>query len=130
MGKMELGQADAVVQDGFHNGKPALPRALHLANASRKAQNLLGGNLGLILGRALISLFNLYLCLQLDPLPKHLPAFIRQELLTLCISGHTWEERLSPRCVCPDSNGVQRVTNTTQLQSQELHVHTAIHQLI
>lgn len=82
-------KAGAVVQDGFHDGKTALPRAPHLANASRKAQNLLGGNLGLILGRALISLFDLYLCLQLDPLPKHLPAFIRQELPTFCIRGHT-----------------------------------------
>ena len=75
-------QVDAAVRDGSRGGKPALPRAPHLANASGKAQNLLRGNPGLTSGRVLISLFNLYPCSQLDPLPECLPTFTRQELPT------------------------------------------------
>lgn len=81
-------QADAAEQNGSRDGKLALPRAPHLGNASRKAQNLLGENLGLTSGRALISLFSLYHCLQLDPLSKCLPTFIRHRLDLPPPAGH------------------------------------------
>lgn len=92
-------QADAMVQDGSHDGKPALPRAPHPAKASRKAQNLLGGNLALTPGRVLILLFNLHPCLLLDSLPERLP--------TLGTSGHAREGTVPMGCVPRHQRGAE-----------------------